>query len=327
MRNLFLLLSFFCCTIFADTDFEVEMGKGTAYWNEVKTTTDLALLDFYKEHFKNQIEGEGIPQIFHFILIGSKISSSYYQNIRHWLNSHPNWKAKFWTDNKDNHIKLNNLQICEISSLQENGWKYFLNMTENDVEKEELLKFAILEAEGGVFIDLDVKCLKNIEDLQKKSNFFCVLAPPHDSILGTSITPSFAIIAAKDNHPIIKETLQKMKHSWKRSIHYFPLENEESFLYRATYRIERSFQEALQEKISQNDWVLPASYLYPINDKLPLYAKHDLKCSWVRGKCVQEEGSILDIYQLKKKIQIAFFLTLLLSSGLLIGSFFFRRKA
>lgn len=94
-----------------------------------------------------------IPKIFHQIHMGESSLSKqelYWQDT--WKSKNPDWIHILWDDKK---IK-DNLKIT---------YPEILESCENFSEKSDILRFEILYQFGGLYIDTDFECLKNINPL------------------------------------------------------------------------------------------------------------------------------------------------------------------
>jgi inositol phosphorylceramide mannosyltransferase catalytic subunit len=122
-----------------------------------------------------------IPRIFHRIWLGdSPIPKDFINFGRTWCRKHPTWGIKLWTDN--NMITLQNQKSYDTAL--------------HPVEKCDIAKLEILYNFGGIYIDCDLECLKNIEPLLKNIEFF--LAEETPDMLST------AIMGCVPKSPIIK---------------------------------------------------------------------------------------------------------------------------
>jgi len=84
-----------------------------------------------------------IPHVFHQIWVGSKPMPPKF------LYHHPTWHLRLWTDN--NMLPLINQQLYERMSVPS--------------QKADIASYEILYRFGGVYIDTDFECQKNIEPL------------------------------------------------------------------------------------------------------------------------------------------------------------------
>ena len=98
-----------------------------------------------------------IPKLLHRIWIGKeKMPLEFVRYGISWMEKHPNWKMKLWTDN-------------ELFLLQ-NQEMYDKAKTES--EKSDILRLEILKKYGGIYLDTDIECYKNIEPIIKNADFF-----------------------------------------------------------------------------------------------------------------------------------------------------------
>lgn len=98
-----------------------------------------------------------IPKIIHQIWIGdAQIPAQYLQYIDSWKKHHPDWEYRLWTD--ENMIQLQN--------------QSFYDATSNVRQKADIARYELLYQFGGVYVDVDMECFKNIEPLLDKVEFF-----------------------------------------------------------------------------------------------------------------------------------------------------------
>ncbi|MDF2614695.1 MAG: hypothetical protein K0S71_2481 [Clostridia bacterium] len=91
-----------------------------------------------------------IPKIIHRIWVGNKkIPEEFIAYAQTWRKYHPDWEMKLWTD--ENMIPLKNQA-------------YYDNAKEL-AKKADIARYELLYQFGGIYIDCDVECLKNIEPL------------------------------------------------------------------------------------------------------------------------------------------------------------------
>ena len=94
-----------------------------------------------------------IPKIIHQIHLGTRSMTPEeieWQNT--WKDKNPDWVFNLWTDEKvKNDLNLSHPEI--------------FNNCKNFSEKSDVLRFDILHQYGGLYIDTDFECLKNIDPL------------------------------------------------------------------------------------------------------------------------------------------------------------------
>lgn len=128
-----------------------------------------------------------IPRIFHHIWIGDKpLPDKFQEYIDGWKRLHPDWEFKLWTN--DNQPALINQAIYDKGG----SW----------AQKADVLRYELLYNYGGVSLDTDFECLKNIEPLIGGIDGF---AASED---GTLV--SVGIIGSIPGHPLYKEIIDRV---------------------------------------------------------------------------------------------------------------------
>ena len=188
----FLLWPIFCFS----ADFETLMGKGTNQWEFVETPEDQKRLSFFKEAFNKNFSKflasdktlpAKIPKVFHIIWLGPKeFPDASLRKIEKWVELHPEWTFKFWTDiDRNPPMELMKKQLIEDFSFQFLLDAY--DQSDNFGEKAKILSYEILFQEGGVYIDHDVKTCKSLDEFNAALDFYCGLEKLGPSILSSSI--------------------------------------------------------------------------------------------------------------------------------------------
>ena len=121
--------------------------------------------EYYEKNHKNILNitslndsnRNNIPKIIHFIWIGNNISEKYLEYIETWIRYHPDYHFCLWNDN--NIPKLVNQELFD------NATDYAM--------KVDILRYEIIYFLGGIYIDCDFLCIKNIDDLINNLNNFC----------------------------------------------------------------------------------------------------------------------------------------------------------
>jgi mannosyltransferase OCH1-like enzyme len=97
-----------------------------------------------------------INKILHFIWIGDhKIPTT----ISTWEDMHPEWKIYIWNESKIKTLSLINSDIYELKNKRYN-------------QKSDIIRLEILYRYGGVYVDADIYCLKNIDSLILNNTLF-----------------------------------------------------------------------------------------------------------------------------------------------------------
>lgn len=98
-----------------------------------------------------------IPKVFHRIWVGGgPMPDEFIYYGETWKKNHPDWEMKLWT--KDNMIPLKNQESYDKA--------------EKLAQKADIARYEILYNFGGVYIDCDFECFKNIEPLLNNVSAF-----------------------------------------------------------------------------------------------------------------------------------------------------------
>lgn len=152
---------------------------------------------FYKEPSKmERSDAPLIPKIIHQIWIGPKpVPERVKWMMATWKELNPTWEYKLWTneDLKDFHLETQ----AAFDALDNWG------------AKSDLWRCEILDRFGGVYVDIDFECLKPLDELHHRYDFYC-------GILDEMYIAN-GLMASRPNHPIMKACIEK----WKE-ISFFP---------------------------------------------------------------------------------------------------------
>lgn len=139
-----------------------------------------------------------IPKIVHQIWLGSPLPEEYYAWQKSWLEKHPTWEYKLWTDD-------------DIAGLHLINQKFF-DEAKSFGEKANILRYEILHQFGGLYVDTDFECLKLLDLFNHSCDFYAGLEYPQRSkmffIVGN------ALLAARPGHPLIFAMIENIKYHW-----------------------------------------------------------------------------------------------------------------
>ena len=100
----------------------------------------------------NYDENIFIPKCLNFIWVGrNEMPNDFKDNIKSWIKNHNKWKIKIWSDfdiNPTNFINYN--QIIKSTKM---------------AQKADIMRYEIIYKYGGMYLDTDFKCYKNISSL------------------------------------------------------------------------------------------------------------------------------------------------------------------
>lgn len=294
-----------------EQDFETLMGKGSEAWQYVETREDRQNLAFFRKLYeKNHAlisRPESIPHTLHFIWLGpQEFPKDSQKNIASWIQKHPGWSVKYWTDidRKAPHPQMQKVLV------QESDLPHLLSCyykSDNYGEKSLILRYEVLHREGGLYVDHDVFCRQNVDALQKSYDFYCSLDEIQRPILSSSIFPSAHLIAAKPQHPVLLGAIEWLSRKWEELEAFYPGTDPLAVASRVKHRGFSALQEGIFYKIDKEgrrDIVFP---------KEVSFAKHTHEGTWIESKSESEKkwDKELDAL-LDKEGQIQFLLLFLL---------------
>jgi mannosyltransferase OCH1-like enzyme len=155
-----------------------------------------SIKEYYEKNHKNILNisknniGNNIPKIIHFIWIGNNISEKYLEYIETWIRYNPDYYFCLWNDN--NIPKLVNQELFDRIS--------------DYAMKVDILRYELVYFLGGIYIDCDFLCIKNIDDLINNLDNFC----SHES--KEFITN--AIFGFKMEHPFLYNVIENLKYNF-----------------------------------------------------------------------------------------------------------------
>jgi hypothetical protein len=126
-----------------------------------------------------------IPPIFHWIWLGAApYPDDYAANARGWLEQHPGWELRLWTEDTIP-TDLSRAEVYET--------------LRNPSERSDVLRYELLSRFGGVYLDCDLQCLCSIEPLLADAEFV---------VAGHSAgTADIALVGSTAGHPLVLRAL------------------------------------------------------------------------------------------------------------------------
>lgn len=179
---------------------------------------------------------EPIPKIIHQIWLGKKpIPTACLEYMKTWVSFHPDWQYYLWTDADVAQFNFYNRDLFEQAI--------------NPGEKSDIWRYEILEQIGGVYIDVDMECVRPLDELHEMFNFYVGLQPLDTGYVQLGI----GIIGACPHHPILKHAIQELRSQDPKL--QIIVKTGPIFFTRivCTHLIQHNL----------GDIVLPASYFYP----------------------------------------------------------------
>lgn len=229
--------------------------------------------ELYQKHigklqpYAHLTESYKIPKVLHFIWLGPKaFPEASKRNIHSWFEHNPGWEIHFWTDSKerplpDTRMKRRLVQAYDFSPLQRH-----LNRTSNYGEKSDIMRYVILQREGGVYIDHDVLCCASFDNIHKALDFYCFLENVHyHDGLNSSVFPGNCLIGSKPQHPIMQRVIDHVVRCWDEVERKFPGNDRYNSIQRVLHRTFDSFARGTKELIGRGnttDVLFPTAMLF-----------------------------------------------------------------
>ncbi len=294
--KLLLVVCILQCSLGA-SDFKEHVQKDVEGLKYLQTPEDNRRLGLFSALFdmaqKREKPSGEIPKIMHFIWLGSqKFPKSSIENVKGWIDQHPGWRVKFWTDighaAPDDRMEIRSLDLFPLDELKENYLR-----SHNFGERSQILRYAILLREGGIYVDHDLVCLKSIEELQVAHDFFCGMEVLGPTTLTSSVNPSPHLLASTPQHPILKSAKKWLIDEWDRLETEHPGEDSSSIYNRVQQRAFNSLSVGVKQsyaRAGRKDVVFPPDYFSLPNKKNALYAIHQHRGSWYE-KWEDSQGS------------------------------------
>jgi inositol phosphorylceramide mannosyltransferase catalytic subunit len=131
-----------------------------------------------------------IPKMFHWIWFGDKpIPEQHKRWISDWLQIHPSWRHRLWTD-ANRPTFTNEEQFLSAGSF---------------AQKADIARYEIVFRCGGVYLDTDMECIRSLEPLLGNVKAFIAAEKP-DSLEQLGI----GILGATPGHPWMAELIAKL---------------------------------------------------------------------------------------------------------------------
>lgn len=313
-------LLFFCLPLFLFAgEFEDHLkiaGGDDRYlmtWEDKKRIGQFSAL--FEMAQKRELPANSIPKTLHFIWLGPQpFPKELIPDVKQWIDLHRGWKIKFWTDlghaAPDDRMEISVFDGFPLNELKE---CYF--RSENVGERSEILRYAILLNEGGVYVDSDMQCIKSLDSLQENYDFFCGLDVLGPSILSSSVNPSPHLLAATAQHPVLIAAKKWIASEWDRLEEQYPGTDPSAVYNRVQHRTFRALSIGYKEahcRAGRKDVVFPPDYFSLSKRKNALFATHQHRGSWYK----KESGAELKIQSLFDEVSSGVQNTFLLALGL-----------
>ncbi len=319
-------------------DFNTLMGSNKSVWKFVETHEDYENIRIFKDLYdknkdlqlikQNEMK---IPKVIHFIWLGpNPFPKESLDNVKSWVDHHPDWTFNFWTDRR-RPLPNKKMELHLISDFDFTTLKYCFEESDNYAEKSDLLRYELLYKEGGLYVDHDVECFKPFTPFHGNFDLYCGLEPPHEAILSSSVSVCNNVIGVRPGHPVVKKTIEHVKNRWAELSAAYPGDDKESITYRVVQRTFAPFDDAVREnggKEGNKDIAFPAAYFNRIEEDLALFAHHYYASTWFEDETKFERNVRRRLISISRKNnQILLFNAVILTANLaLFSAFFFQYR-
>ncbi len=226
-----------------------------------------------------------IPKIINHIWLGSALSEKDQGFYESWRAHNNDWTFIFWTDNPANYNKGDIIahSFEEIETiLQKNALsplrivvdtrnlnfenRVYFDQTNNYGEQSDILRYEVVYRLGGVYVDCDFECYKELTLFHHMYDFYTGLQP-----LDTNrVQLGCALFGAIPKHPILRSCVENIKHN--RHIPQIIAKTGPIFFTREFYKI--------AGRAELKDIAFPSSYFYPRGYE----ERHKPKSLWCKSE-------------------------------------------
>lgn len=245
--------------------------KWFAYWKE----------NYEKNHF-SRVEPDKeprVPKVFHQIWVGNaKLSEDHKGLMKTFKETHPDWDYKLWTDEDVQYLDLGPFQALYDSAP-------------NFGQKSDILRYWLLYYIGGVYIDVDVKCLNRRFDILNHCYDFFI-----GSSTSTPVGVGIGVIGCAPGHPLMKHILDGL-HNLKNVTNFLQILHGTGPVYFCKQMME------ILPDCSGRNMVFPRTYFYPSPNtrrnlswsqqdlfiKPESFTNHYWTCSWMKKEAFQKK--------------------------------------
>lgn len=191
-----------------------------------------------------------IPKIIHQTWETDSLPEDLKQFSNSWKQHHPDWDYNLWTDD-DNRTFI---------KKKYPGFLRYYDSLPFAIQRADIARYFILHSLGGVYVDLDIKCLQPIQSLLSGEDCVLALEPPeHCKIHHTKKIIGNAFIAAQSGHSFIQSlVLDQIIHQPQN------IKNKHDFVLKKTGPL---MVTRVYDKFSGRSKIklVPYKYIYPLS--------------------------------------------------------------
>jgi len=266
-----------------------------------------------------------IPKVLHFIWLGpAPFPESSVANVRGWIDQHPGWKVRFWTDlgqsAPDDRMQVSVFDKFPLQELKELYYR-----SDNFGERSQILRFAVLLSVGGVYVDHDVTCIQPLDKLLEANDFFCGMESLGPTVLSSSVNPSPHLIASTAQHPILKSAKSWLLEQWDRLDLHFPGSDPDHVYNRTQHRTFRALSVGIKAacaRAGRKDSVFPPEYFSLSSPERAVFATHAHAGTWYKGEDVGERKTHRLLNEVEEEFARTYWISLSLAAvNVVLGAF------
>lgn len=175
-----------------------------------------------------------IPKIIHQIWLGSPLPEEFEPYQQTWKQMHPDWEYKLWTDQDVQKMNLDNQDLYDAAI--------------NYGQKSDILRYELLYRYGGVYVDVDYECLKQLDVFNHCYDMYVGIQPLDTGTMQLGI----GLIGSIAGHPLLKACINALRKSTETAV----------VLRTGPIFFSKIFWNFDHDDVTINV-ALPASYFYP----------------------------------------------------------------
>lgn len=152
----------------------------------------------------------GVPRIIHQTWKTRKVHGQFSPHIESWLRLHPGWTYKFWTDDEmDNLVQKHYPMFWPMYQEYAGTTADFIATR---IHAADMWRYFVLHKEGGVYADLDVEAVRNVEKVVERHSLIVATEPVAHSVVLENIPrmSNNAFLASRPGHPFWMKVFSRL---------------------------------------------------------------------------------------------------------------------
>jgi mannosyltransferase OCH1-like enzyme len=145
---------------------------------------------------------KAIPKIIHQTWETMDMPCEWQDCVRSWQECHPHWEYRLWTDD-------------DRRRFVEQRYPEFLDIFDSysyDIQRADAIRYFVLHKYGGLYVDLDLECLRPVDDILSNRTFVIGRQPGrHAKVHGEDTLVGNAFMASVPGHRFLLEIVGTIK--------------------------------------------------------------------------------------------------------------------